>query len=39
VDLKNQRSSVRVKEIKKTLLEQRLLFLQTQMKEIDELLN
>ena len=39
VDLKNLRSTVRIKEIKKALIEQRLTFLQTQMKEIDELLN
>lgn len=39
VDIKNYRSIVRVKEIKKTQQEQRLLFLQSQMKEIEELLS
>lgn len=39
VELKKFRALVRLKEIKKTLNEQRLIFLQNQMKEIEELLN
>jgi len=39
VELKKNRSLVRINEIKKTLQEQRLVSLQTQMKEIEELLN
>jgi hypothetical protein len=38
-ELKNFRSLVRIQEIKKTIQEQRLLFLQAQMREIEELLN
>jgi len=34
-----QRKKKSLKEIKKTLHEQRLIFLQNQMKEIEELLN
>jgi hypothetical protein len=39
VEIKKLRSIVRIKEIKKTLQEQRLQFLQNQMKEIEEILN
>lgn len=38
-EIKKYRALVRLKEIKKTVQEQRLIFLQTQMKEIEELLN